>query len=882
VSIINDLLKGKGYNNESNEIKGMECIRSVWQSLAKSSLIERTFIHGRHMVQAVRDMTALLSGVSIEAFPSKPMIDNAHVILTAIRVGDLTIADAGTAKLQKSTVEHKISEDDKNLLMLSCTITACSGAFSNLEAFQLLEFALSRGCSIDCNLGGATGPRPVITAIEHQRGDILDFFIERGANVNLRDDQGKCPLHYLVRSELSTTYPVTKLLDAGADVNAREIPGNTSRTSENSDSSTVDTPLILAIKALKLEEAKLLIRDPSIDPTILSGGYSPLHWAVKTGRLDLVSLVIEMPNKSGQSRQTTDTGRGALLRQRDKDGNTPMLLAALGGKVKLVEYFLDKGADLTATNYSGFSCLHCAAYGLHTELLEFLVGKMDPNSSAAPPFESPHEVEFEGEIIGVSSTNSSCTAYRYEAALNLVVKQRSAKLVAPYTACCTILIKAGADPTIPDETGSNPLEIIGRRIEELDEAQSNNVRRSLLEAMVKKGVDLNYMSDGRTWRSCLLHQALNEVDVALVQDLLELGANPEIVNTSSEMTPLRRCASVGPKTSFAMPGALLEKFCKIASLLIAAGADIYERDAERLTLLACAVVEENGPMVHLLLGHFKSMIDLDSLDAESSAGPAKDNSQIPQASLSMPTSKKKGGMRASMLKTIKSAAKPKQDVPVLDTRPARSKVMLERRFRGMSAINREIILDAWRLATSRNRWDVISAFIDQDLHGDTESLKMPTGLALLRYALDQEIGSVLIKFMGKTEGHLSDEMEMDPHLADIWAWVCGWPRSRREVDLGQHLLARCDQFIKAKGFVPMLDLSALQGKGYWEGYTFGGEGGTMKEAIPTEGPTSTPVVYNIFASENFEETEEEMQVQAQLDSLLGGWRGKLGQRSRDG
>jgi hypothetical protein len=113
-------------------------LESAWRSLADTSTVERTFIHGRHAQRAMRDMITSLRGQLVSAIPPKPMLTTQSLIISSIEMGDIAIANAGLVLPERSedgTMESRLSVENRNLLMLMCTKAACklsSGFFISL------------------------------------------------------------------------------------------------------------------------------------------------------------------------------------------------------------------------------------------------------------------------------------------------------------------------------------------------------------------------------------------------------------------------------------------------------------------------------------------------------------------------------------------------------------------------------------------------------------------------------------------------------------------------------------------------------------------------------------------------------------------------------
>ncbi len=58
-----------------------------------------------------------------------------------------------------------------------------------------------------------------------------------------------------------------------------------------------------------------------------------------------------------------------------KDGNTPLHRAAENGKLDVVKYFVENGADAKAANKDGKTPLHCAAENGHWHIEKYLKEK---------------------------------------------------------------------------------------------------------------------------------------------------------------------------------------------------------------------------------------------------------------------------------------------------------------------------------------------------------------------------------------------------------------------------------------------------------------------------------------------------------------------------
>ena len=179
-----------------------------------------------------------------------------------------------------------------------------------------------------------TGPPNSLYAQIHKSAeidsiDMVQFLLEKGADVNQVDGALNTPLHRAVSKHRSAMAEF--LIEKGAHVNAR----NKER----------ETPLHLAAYYGRLGDVRLLLAHGARMNIENRQHDQPFHLAAHRGYLEVVKTMLE---------------GGYNLKTPGRNQSTPLYLAALGGRLKVVSHLLSGGADINAQNALGSTPLHAS------------------------------------------------------------------------------------------------------------------------------------------------------------------------------------------------------------------------------------------------------------------------------------------------------------------------------------------------------------------------------------------------------------------------------------------------------------------------------------------------------------------------------------------
>jgi ankyrin repeat protein len=206
----------------------------------------------------------------------------------------------------------------------------------------------------------------LVTAIRNKDAQVVRKLIEDGADVNARDAEGNTPL--ILASFYAGPKCVALLLEKGADANAANKVGVTAliRAATNYEKTCLlvdsgarvrvrtadlgNTPLILAARrAGNSRTVKLLLERGGSATERNNAGISPIISGAASGDLETVQILLEAGAKADDFPKSNDPGVtdiGAGLR-------TPLMWAAYQNDVQMVRLLLDHGANPNQSTYFG-------------------------------------------------------------------------------------------------------------------------------------------------------------------------------------------------------------------------------------------------------------------------------------------------------------------------------------------------------------------------------------------------------------------------------------------------------------------------------------------------------------------------------------------------
>jgi ankyrin repeat protein len=227
---------------------------------------------------------------------------------------------------------------------------------------------LDGGANIN-EVSGSEHTTPLVLAIMNGHYDLAKMLVERGADVNLANDQGVTPLwatedvqypptgwnvEPIVNQEKTNYLALMKLLLAhGENPNTRIKVYPWERVQERDAKWIKDpgaTAFFRAAQAWDMAAMKLL-KDNGADPTIATNaGDTPLMAATGLGWSPMFTMTAEPTTLAAVQYLL---GLGADVKAQDKLGYSALHGAAFIGQLKTIQYMVDHGADVNAKTKAG-------------------------------------------------------------------------------------------------------------------------------------------------------------------------------------------------------------------------------------------------------------------------------------------------------------------------------------------------------------------------------------------------------------------------------------------------------------------------------------------------------------------------------------------------
>jgi len=314
---------------------------------------------------------------------------------------------------------------------------------------------------VDPNARDLRGNTALNYAVACGNEQVVGWLLDRGADPNNRNDDGRTPLHdaaighsldlYRIRFEMRIAEPrspvdaesavavVQLLLEHGADVNPKDKWGI--------------TPIGLAAHQNNKKVVAFLLKHGA-DPNSVVGkkvqfAKPLLHWACENGYKDLASALVS---------------RGAEVEARDWVGATALHYAASGGSEYLTAFLIEHGADVNALDTNGAAPLSWAAGQGRTSVTRMLIENGAEVLTADKEGRTPLHRAAEGahkDVVALLLENKAevnAADAEGRTPLHLVAKL-TPKERPEMEDVIRLLIARGANVNATDKDGNTPLQL---------------------------------------------------------------------------------------------------------------------------------------------------------------------------------------------------------------------------------------------------------------------------------------------------------------------------------------------------------------------------------------------------------------------------------------
>jgi uncharacterized protein len=396
----------------------------------------------------------------------------------------------------------------------------------------------------DVNAAQADGTTALHWAAYNDDLEMVTLLVRSGANVNASNRYGVPPLSLACANGNAAV--ATVLLEAGADANAALKGGETVLMA----AARAGNPA--AVQALLAHHARLDARErrgqtalmwaaaeghAAVVQTLidagadvfatLESGFTPFFFAVREGHIDVVRALVDAGVDVNATVQRAETGRPINYTYKPAARDTSaLLLAVQNGHFELAIALVDLGADPNDRR-SGFTPLHTLTW----------VRKPDSSDGSEPaPIGSGRltSLEFVREIVkrgadvnlrlpkGTPKVPNTSSRIDAEGATPFLFAADRSDVP-----LMQLLVELGADPLLPNFTGSTPLMAAAGlgTTEPLEEAGEEIEALEAVNILLDLGADIDAVDDNG---DTAMHGAAYNSYPLVVQLLADRGADPQV------------------------------------------------------------------------------------------------------------------------------------------------------------------------------------------------------------------------------------------------------------------------------------------------------------------------------------------------------------------